>query len=81
MTTFCIGIFAELAPHRWFGLWHILMAMKLRAQLLGCSELHNTCAIQCTNKKIFPETMNDPENFMTNELLLTVCPRVRMSLA
>lgn len=74
MTTLCIGTFAESAPHRWFGLWHILMAMKLRVQLLGCSELHNTCAIQCTNERIFPETMDDPENFTTNELPLTVCP-------
>lgn len=53
MTAFCIGTFAEFVPHRWFGLWHILIAMKPWVQLLGCSELHNACAIQCTNKTIF----------------------------
>lgn len=53
MADFCIGTFAELAPHRWFGLWHILIAMKPWVQLLGCNELHNACAIQCTNKRIF----------------------------
>lgn len=53
MTAFCIGTFAELAPHRWFGLWHSLIAMKPWVQLLGCKELHNACAIQCTNKRIF----------------------------
>lgn len=53
MTVFCIGTFAELAPHRWFGLWHILIAMKPWAQLLGCNELHNACAIQGINERIF----------------------------
>lgn len=62
MIAFCTGTFAELVPHRWFGLWHILIAMKPRVQLLGCNELHNACAIQCTNKEDFPKTSNDPRN-------------------
>lgn len=62
---FCIGTFAELAPHRWFGLRHILIAMNPWVQLLGCDELHNACAIQCTNKKIFLITPNDPGNWQT----------------
>lgn len=53
MAAFCIGTFAELAPHRWFGLWHSLIAMKPWVQLLGCKELHNACAIQCTSKTVF----------------------------
>lgn len=52
MTVFHILTFAELAPHRWFGLWHILIATKPWVQLLGCNELHNVCAIQCMNKRI-----------------------------
>lgn len=59
MTAFHIGIFAELAHHRWFGLWHILIAMKPWAQLLGCNEFPNACAIQYAQEEDFPKTPND----------------------
>lgn len=71
---FCIGTFAELAPHRWFGLRHILIAMNPWVQLLGCDELHNTCAIQCTNKKIFLIPRMTRETDRWKELHLTEQP-------
>lgn len=74
MTAFCIGTFAEFVPHRWFGLWHILIAMKPRVQLLGCSELHNACAIQCTNKMIFLRPQMTWETDTWKGLYLAECP-------
>lgn len=78
---FCIGTFAELAPHRWFGLWHILIAMNPWVQLLGCDELHNTCAIQCTDKKIFLIPQMTWETDTRKELHLTEQPLARMCLS
>lgn len=83
MTTFCRGIFAELVLHRWFGLRHILMAMKPWAELLGCNELHNACAIQGTNKRGFSWDHEWPRTltWQRDWLLLTACPLTRMHLA
>lgn len=80
MTAFCIGTFAELAPHRWFGLWHILIAMKPRVQLLGCNELHNACAIQCTNKRIFLRPQMTQETDTWKGPHLAECPLIWMHL-
>lgn len=78
---FCSGTFAELAPHRWFGLWHILIAMNLWVQLLGCNELHNACAIHCTNKKIFLRPRMPWEPDKRKELHLTEPPQTSMCLS
>lgn len=77
---FCIGTFAELAPHRWFGLRHILIAMNPWVQLLGCDELHNACAIQCTNK-IFLIPRMTRETDRRKELHLTEQPLTHMCLS
>lgn len=81
MTVFHIGTFAELAPHRWFGLWHILRAMKPWAQLLGCNELHNACAVQCSNERIFLRPQMTQETDARKGLHLLKHPLTRMHLS
>lgn len=54
MTAFRIGTFAELVPHRWFVAY--FNSYETMGSAIGCSELHNACAIQGTNKRIFLRT-------------------------
>lgn len=75
---FCIFVWLLLHRHIcWVGasqvVWFAayLIAMNPWVQLLGCDELHNTCAIQCTNKKIFLIPRMTRETDRWKELHLT----------
>lgn len=80
MTAFCRGTFAELAPHRWFGLWHILIAWNHGFSSLVCEELHNACAIQCTNKRLFQRPQMTQETDTRKGLHLPKHPLPSMCL-
>lgn len=56
-------------------------SMGSAMNLLGCNELHNACAIHCTNKKIFLRPRMPWEPDKRKELHLTEPPRRSMCLS